>query len=140
MHERWRYEQGFERRFCLEGIPVCRPDQAVAMSYAIDKRRSPRIPCDLSVEYDVKDAPAQLGWLVNIGTTGALITTEGVIPPVGAQLRLRFHLPLSNRRVQTVGTVRWATPGRIGVEFTHLSLHEQDEIWRYYAKVSRERG
>ncbi len=37
--------------------------------------------------------------------------------------------------------MRWVTQGTAGVEFGDLSLHAQDEMWRYYAKESaRQRG
>lgn len=104
------------------------------MDDVIDRRRAPRISCDLSVEYAIGGSPTQEGRMINIATLGALLTTPGASPPVGAELLLRFHLPLSGRPVQAAGSVRWTTPGRAGVEFVHLGLHEQDEIWRYYAR------
>lgn len=106
------------------------------MVYQNDRRRSPRVSCDLSVEYAVRDDPTRMGRLTNIGTGGALLTTQAAIPSVGTVLLLRFHLPLSNRPVKTLGKVEWANRGEIGVQFVHLSLHEQEEIWRYYARES----
>jgi len=73
---------------------------------------------------------------MNIGTHGTLLTTQETTPPVGADVLLRFHLPLSHRPVQTLAKVRWVTPGTAGVEFLHLGLQEKDEIWRYYARES----
>lgn len=106
------------------------------MVYQNDRRRAPRVSCDLSVEYGVRDDPTRVGRLTNIGTGGALLMTQAAGPPVGTVLLLRFHLPLSNRAVKTFGKVEWANLGRIGVQFVHLSLHEQEEIWRYYARES----
>ncbi len=110
------------------------------MSHQVDRRRAPRIPCSLSVEYAIGGSPTQEGRMINIATLGALLTTQGASPHVGAELLLRFHLPLSGRPVQAAGNVRWTTPDRAGVEFVHLGLHEQDEIWRYYAReLARQR-
>ncbi len=99
-----------------------------------DRRRSPRIPCDLAVEYAAAGARPQEGRIANIGTLGILLMTKEEHLPVGTGLRLRFQLPLSQRPIQTQGTVRWATAGKVGVEFLHLDLQQQDEIWRYYAR------
>jgi hypothetical protein len=88
------------------------------------------------VEYEIKGARTQQGRMTNIGTAGTLLTTEGTTPPVGADVLLRFHLPLSRRPVQTVGKVRWSGAGTAGLEFIHLGLQEKDEIWRYYARES----
>jgi len=106
------------------------------MTERTDKRRSPRAACDLAVEYAVRGARTHQGRITNIGTHGTLLTTQGPIPPVGADVLLRFHLPLSHRPVQTLGKVKWATPGNAGMEFLHLGLQEKDEIWRYYARES----
>jgi hypothetical protein len=105
-----------------------------------DRRRSPRIPCDLSVEYEERGARTQQGRIANIGITGTLLKTQAASPPVGVELFIRFRLPLSNRPVQTVATVRWAAQWSAGVEFVHLNFQEQDEIWRYYAReLARQR-
>ena len=106
------------------------------MTEQADKRRSPRAACDLAVEYEVRGARTQQGRITNIGTHGTLLTTQETTPPVGADVLLRFHLPLSHRPVQTLVKVRWVTPGTAGVEFLHLGLQEKDEIWRYYARES----
>lgn len=106
------------------------------MTERTDKRRSPRAACDLAVEYEVRGTRTQQGRIANIGTHGTLLTTQGPIPPVGADVLLRFHLPLSHRPVQTLGKVKWVTSGNAGMEFLHLGLQEKDEIWRYYARES----
>ena len=110
-------------------------DGDAAMSDPPDTRRSPRIPCDLPMEYQVHGAPPQDGRITDIGTGGAHLTTQQVIP-VGAQLILRFQLPLSDRLIHTSCTVKWADHGRIGVEFPGLSRWDQQEIWKYHARES----
>lgn len=104
------------------------------MSELIDRRVSPRISCNLSVEYVVRGGDPQAGRITNIGTLGMLLLTQEGDLSVGAELLLRFILPLSNRPIQAEGTVRWATFGRAGVEVGHLTLQAQDEIWRAYAR------
>ena len=100
-----------------------------------DTRRSPRIPCDLPMEYQVHGAPPQDGRITDIGTGGALLTTQESVP-LGAELVLRFYLPLSNRPVRIACTVKWVDDCSVGVEFSHLSLQEQEEIWRFHARES----
>lgn len=110
------------------------------MSEPTDRRRSPRITCDLSVEYEEKGMRPKQGRMTNIGTTGILLKTQGTSPAVGAELFLRFRLPLSNRPVQTIGTVRWVSSWNAGVEFVQLNFQEQDEIWRFHAReLARQR-
>ncbi len=106
------------------------------MSGLIDRRVSPRIFCDLWVDYEARGARAQLGRIINLGTAGACLTTQGAIPPVGADLLLCFHFPLRKRPIEAMGHVRWVTRGTAGVEFGQLGPQAQNEIWRYYAKES----
>lgn len=104
------------------------------MSDLTDRRRAPRISCNLSVEYVVRGGDPLAGRITNIGTLGMLLLTQEGDLPVGAELLLRLILPLSNRPIQAEGTVRWATFGRAGVEVGHLTLQAQDDIWRAYAR------
>ncbi len=101
-----------------------------------DTRRSPRIPCDLAIQYEVGGADPRTGRIMNIGTGGVLLNTRGPIPSVGDDVLLRFHLPLSKRGIETAGKVRWTAEQMAGVEFAQLGLLQQDEIWRYYARES----
>ncbi len=105
------------------------------MSDRDDTRRSPRIPCDLPMEYHVKDDLPRDGRITKIGTVGALLATEEPIP-LGAELVLSFRLPLSNRPIRTSCTVKWVDEQSVGVEFSHLNLQEKDEIWKFYARES----
>lgn len=106
------------------------------MTHLEDRRRSPRIPCDLAMQYEIKGVGPRTGRIMNIGTGGVLLNTRGAIPSVGDDVLLRFHLPLSKREIETAGKVRWSTEGQAGVEFAQLGLLQQDEIWRYYARES----
>lgn len=110
------------------------------MSEQADRRRSPRNSCDLPVECVAAEAHILAGRIANIGPLGFLVLTQEASPPVGSDLLLRFHLPLSHRPIQTRGIVRWVKAGNVGVEFSQLSLQVQDEIWKYYArKLAEER-
>ncbi|MFQ5989518.1 MAG: PilZ domain-containing protein [Candidatus Methylomirabilales bacterium] len=100
-----------------------------------DTRRSPRVPCDLPMEYQLPGTRPRDGRITKLGTVGALLTTQDTVP-LGVDLLISFRLPLSNRSVNTVAKVRWAAPGRAGVEFAHLGLQQRDEIWKFYARES----
>ena len=115
------------------------------MTQLIDRRLSPRIFCDLAVDYTARDMHAQTGRITNIGTAGVCLATQELILPVGADVLLHFRLPIGKRPVQAGGTVRWAArwtaQWTAGVELVHISFQDQDEIWRYYAKeAARQRG
>ncbi len=105
------------------------------MSEQTDTRRSPRIPCDFPMEYELQGARPRDGRIIKIGTAGALLTTQEPIP-LGTELVLRVHLPLSNRPMRTICTAKWVDDCSVGVEFNHLTLHEQEEIWKFHAKES----
>jgi len=100
-----------------------------------DTRRSPRATCDLPMEYQLPGTGPRNGRITKLGTLGALVTTQETVP-VGAELQLRFDLPLSKRRVNALAKVRWTAHGRAGVEFSYLGLQQRDEIWQYYALQS----
>lgn len=105
------------------------------MSDRDDTRRSPRIPCDLPMEYQLKGGRSREGRITKLGTAGALLTTQETVP-VGAELVLTFPGPLSKRPIRVACTVRWVDDYSVGVEFAHLNLQEQDEIWKFYARES----
>ncbi|MFQ5989740.1 MAG: PilZ domain-containing protein [Candidatus Methylomirabilales bacterium] len=105
------------------------------MSDPPDTRRSPRVSCDIPMEYQVQGDSPQEGRITKLGTAGALLTTQESLP-LGAELVLRFYLPLSNRPVRIACTVKWVDDCSVGVEFSHLSLQEQEEIWKFHAKES----
>ena len=109
----------------------------ITMNNGTDTRRSPRISCDLPMEYQLQGSRPRDGRITRLGTLGALLTTHETVP-LGAELIITFRLPLTKRRINTVGKVRWANQGRAGVEFAHLGLQQRDEIWRYYARQSAE--
>ncbi len=110
-------------------------DGDAAMSDPPDTRRSPRIPCDLPMEYQVQGAPPREGRITKLGTAGALLTTQEPVP-LGAELVLHFRLPLSNRPIRTACTVKWVDNCSVGVELALLSRQAQEEIWKFHAKES----
>ncbi|MCI0483167.1 MAG: PilZ domain-containing protein [candidate division NC10 bacterium] len=111
------------------------------MTHVLDRRHSPRIPCDVTVDYTAADRYAQMGRITNIGTAGVCLATQQVILPVGLDLSLHFRLPLGKRSIQAGGTVRWVVQWAAGVELIQMGYQEQDEIWRYYVKeAARQRG
>jgi hypothetical protein len=108
------------------------------MTDLTDQRHSPRVTCDLPAEYTLRGGRSRPGeaQITNIGTGGGLLTTQGTIPSAGADLDLRFRLPVSYRSVHVGATVRWTAPGRAGVAFASLNPQAQEEIWRYHARVT----
>lgn len=110
------------------------------MADRIDRRRAPRIPCDLSVEYKLRGGRIRKGRMTNLGTSGMLLTMQETAPPVGADLLFRFRLPRSTHRVQAIGSVRWISLDRAGVQFVRLSPQEQHEIQTYcVSELARQR-
>lgn len=100
-----------------------------------DRRRSPRASCHVSAEYTRRGYRPQEGWIANIGTGGALLTTPEAIP-IGTTVILHFDLPPSNRPIQAVGEVKWRDQKKVGVGFVGLSVWEQQVMWQYYAKAA----
>lgn len=99
-----------------------------------DRRYSPRIPCDIPVQYTPTGVSLRDARIINIGTGGVLLTTtEDIL--VGITLSLRFLLPLSTHPVQVLGEVRWVHLQNVGVEFTGLTDWQKEQIvWLQYAK------
>ena len=119
--------------------PQASTDEETAMPDCHDTRRSPRVPCDLPMEYQLPGTDLRKGRITKLGTLGALLTTQETVP-LGAELYLRFHLPLSKRQVNAVARVKWTSQGMTGVEFAYLGLQPRDEIWRYFALQSARQG
>ncbi len=105
------------------------------MSDRTDTRRCPRVSCDIPMEYQVQGDRPQDGRITKLGTVGTLLTTQESVP-LGAELVLRFYLPLSNRPVRIACTVRWVDNCSVGVELALLSRQAQEEIWKFHAKES----
>ncbi|MFQ5989896.1 MAG: PilZ domain-containing protein [Candidatus Methylomirabilales bacterium] len=99
------------------------------------ERRSPRIPCNLPLEYEISGLGIRDGLITNLGTGGALLAIQEPVP-LGAELVLHFRLPVSNRPIRKACTVKSAEGPSVGVEFAHLDFHEKDEIWKFYARES----
>lgn len=97
------------------------------------ERRSPRIPCDLPLEYEITGLGLRDGRITNLGTGGALLAIQEAVP-LGAELVLHFRLPVSDRPIRKVCTVKSADGPLVGVEFAHLNSYEKDEIWKFYAR------
>lgn len=99
-----------------------------------DRRYSPRILCDIPVQYTRTGIYSRDAWVINIGSGGVLLTTTEEIP-VGITLSLRFLLPLSTHPVQVLGQVRWVHLRKVGIEFAGLTDWQKEQIvWLHYAK------
>ncbi len=104
------------------------------MSELVDRRLSPRISCDLQVDYQAGDDDSRMGRITNIGTAGVCLVTQSTTLSVGADLLLHFWLPIGKRAIQAGGTVKWAAQWTAGIALVKLSFQDQDDVWRYYAR------
>ncbi len=77
-------------------------------------RRSPRVSCDIPLEYQVQGDRPQDGRITKLGTVGTLLTTQESVP-LEAELVLHFRLPVSNRPIRTACTVKSADERSVGV-------------------------
>ncbi len=57
-------------------------------------------------------------------------------PPSQEVVRSSRTLFLSNRPVRIGCTVKWVENCSVGVEFAHLNLQDQEELWKFHAKES----
>ncbi len=103
------------------------------MSDRTDTRRCSRVSCDIPMECQVQGDHPQEGRITKLGTAGALLTTQESVP-LEAELVPRFYLPLSNRPVRIGCTVKRADDCSVGVEFAHLNLQDQEELWKFHSK------
>ena len=96
------------------------------MSFADDRRRTPREPLLLKVEYG--DAGELVGdYTDNISTGGTFVLTERPLP-VGSEVRLTLSFPGLIKALPITGTVKWvreepAGERGVGVAFD-LGDHE----------------
>ncbi len=62
--------------------------------------------------------------------------TSGRRSSVVEQLIRNQQVVLSNRSVRIGCTVKWVDDCSVGVEFAHLNLQDQGELWKFHAKES----
>jgi hypothetical protein len=87
-----------------------------------DKRRHPRVPVNLPITWEGRQASAVSGILVDVSMGGAFISTE-VLPAFGADVTIIGDLPgAPGARLPAV--VRWSKAGGFGVQFGLLGARE----------------
>lgn len=98
----------------------------------VERRRSPRAPAVVRVDYTAVDTFFS-EFSRNINEGGLFIETENPHPP-GTQISLQFHLPGSNDPVKAEGRVAWSTgasegePPGMGIEFEQLDPESRERI------------
>ena len=96
-----------------------------------DKRRSPRIPLDVRVNYDF-DAIAHSK---DISEGGICLITEQALEK-GKMLNLVFQLPGRHKPIEAIGKVMWCRKSleylhEIGISFWQIKAKEHQEIKEY---------
>lgn len=93
-----------------------------------DQRRAPRIPLDVSVNYDY----SAIAHSKDISESGICLITEHVLDE-GKMLHLGFSLPGRERPIECFGKVMWSRKAtehlyQSGVSFWDIKEKEQTEI------------
>jgi Tfp pilus assembly protein PilZ len=88
-----------------------------------EKRVHARVPVDISVTCELKDRPAIPGMAKDLSVGGMFVeTTESL--PFNTQLIIVVRIPGMDADSRIPGTVRWAKPNGIGVQFGMLGARE----------------
>ena len=119
------------------------------MSRPREKRRSPRAPVSIRIDYSTVDA---LFWdfARNINEGGVFVETDSPLP-VGTKVQLKFYLPGLADPVETQGEVVWVGrggPGQsdedqgasrpgMGIQFTELSAENKQAINRLVQELRK---
>ncbi len=102
-------------------------------------RRFPRAPYRTPVRVEVSGVGAVDGRSEDISEGGLFVVTRGKIPD-GAQVTVRFALPIDGKVVSEAGVVKWSRspqsgeggdPRAIGIELTSAGAESVKQIARY---------
>jgi hypothetical protein len=83
-----------------------------------DRRRSPRYPTELAVEYGTAHEFAD-GKIVDVGVAGFGIVGQHTYPP-GSELELRFRAPENGDEMRIKAVVCFSNQNRMGVQVISL--------------------
>ncbi len=110
----------------------------------VERRRSPRAPVTVRVEYATVDAMFS-EFTQNINEGGMFIETEQPLA-LEDRVRLHFRLPGSTEPIEVTGRVSWVSDGReddtpgMGVEFENLTSRARDQINELVGRLRVERN
>jgi uncharacterized protein (TIGR02266 family) len=96
-----------------------------------DARVEPRVLLSVSADFKLEDRK-QIGFLLNISTTGLCLRTRKELKP-GTALELKFTLPGSKTVLRQKGFVKWSAPSlgartKLGIKFTSVTKEVREEI------------
>jgi type IV pilus assembly protein PilZ len=112
---------------------AARAGAAAAGAPAVERRRDPRLPVNIRIDYQTVDAFFS-EFASNINQGGLYIKTAKPLPP-GTGLNIQFLLPGKSRPIQVRGEVVWVNerttkginPG-MGIRFEDLDAETKAEI------------
>jgi type IV pilus assembly protein PilZ len=110
----------------------------------IERRRTPRTPVTVRIEYETVDAMFS-EFTRNINECGVFIETEQPLA-VDEQVRLHFRLPGSTDSIEVPGRVAWVSSGEgsgmpgMGIEFACLDEAARARIDELVKRLRVERN
>ena len=87
-----------------------------------ERRRHPRVRVHLPVTLDLQGGGRIDAHVSDLSVGGAFIEAEAS-PPMGTQASLVIQMP-GDKQLAIDGTIRWAKPNGIGVQFGLLGVRE----------------
>ncbi len=99
-----------------------------------ERRRSPRFPTELAVEYGTAHEFAS-GKIVDVGVAGFGILGHHTYPP-GSQLELRFHIPENGDEMRIKAVVCFSSRNRMGVQVISVPAEGLKLLERIYDRIS----
>jgi uncharacterized protein (TIGR02266 family) len=101
-----------------------------------------RVYVSIPVDFTIGEATST-GFLLNASENGAFLHTKVEIPK-GAECRLKFSLPGSDRVMSLTGCVQWSSVGSTernifcgyGIKFSSMSMEDEDELKAFVSKES----
>ncbi len=100
-----------------------------------DRRRYPRFPTELEVQYGV-GPDLVTGRIVDIGVAGLGIVGENTYP-AGSKVELRFRAPDTNEDLRIKAVVCFSNPHRMGVQVISVPAKDAGLLEKIYEVLSR---
>lgn len=101
-----------------------------------DKRRHPRFPTELDVQYGIGQELAS-GKIVNIGVAGGWDCRREIPNLAGSQVELRFRLPEVNEDMRIKAVVCFSNRNRMGVQVISVPAKDAKILETIYELISR---
>jgi Tfp pilus assembly protein PilZ len=91
-----------------------------------ERRRHPRKPCLMPVDYTVQDRDFK-GYILDMSAYGAFIETNDYFFS-GQDIIMTFAVPHYQKPLTLSGEIVWSSQNGIGIKFSHLTHHQLDVI------------